>query len=92
MTLGIFIHPDAEMKEFGLNVGVCTFLLPCLKSSVHLRASVGRGSPEHHAVAEIRRDGDEEPAGQSRPQHLGPSHNHPAPSQPVLVILTLHFL
>lgn len=57
----------------------------CLQISLHLRARTRRGSPQYHAVAEVCRDGDEEPTGQSRSQHLGPSHNHPAPRQSVLV-------
>lgn len=40
-------------------------------------------------MAEICRDGDEEPAGEPRPQHLGQSHYHPPTSQPVLVRMAL---
>lgn len=67
------------------------FLIPSipsssiLKGTVHLRACTGCGSPEHHTVAQVCRDGDEESAGEPRPQHLGQSHHHTAPSQPVLV-------
>lgn len=57
----------------------------CFQGSFHLRASTGRRPPQHHSVAEVRRDGDEDPSGQPRPQHLGQSHHHPPTGQPVLV-------
>lgn len=60
----------------------------CSQGSFHLRASAGRRPPQHHSVAEVRRDGDEEPPGEPRPQHLGQSHHHPPTSQPVLVWLS----
>lgn len=59
------------------------------QGSFHLRASAGCRSPKHHPVAEVCRDGDEEPPGEPRPQHLGQSHHHPPTSQPVLVRMTL---
>lgn len=68
----------------------CFFL--CLQSSLHLRACARRGSPQYHAVAEVCGDGDEEPAGESLSQHLGPSHHHPAPCESVLVRFLLMIL
>lgn len=59
------------------------------QGSFHLRASAGCRSPKHHPVAEVCRDGDEEPPGEPLPQHLGQSHHHPPTSQPVLVRMTL---
>ncbi|KAL7387752.1 hypothetical protein ABVT39_000356 [Epinephelus coioides] len=54
------------------------------EGSFHLRASAGCRSPQHHSVAEVCRDGDEEPAGEPRQKHLGQSHHNPPTSQPVL--------
>ncbi len=62
----------------------------CYQGEVDLRESTRRGPQEHRAVAQVRRDGNEEQAGEPREEHLGQGRDDLAACQPVLVQVHLH--